>query len=278
MTERELRHYSPTGSKTTVPDFLSPLRYLNMSFPKQDENTATNTTNESGKAEAICGSGPGSSISSATDDPEAAVSANKPASSSSSSSTGGGERIGFDGPDDPDDPMNWTIRKKFSIVTNVALLSALGQMSSCMLAPAAGKVMTDFHTTDMTTGVLVVSVFMVGTAAGLLLTSGVSEVYGRCAVIHATNVLFVVFGVAAAVSSSIGQLVMFRLLQGVAAAAPPAIGGGVIGDMFVPCERGRATAMYGFGLLLGPIVGPIAGGYIAQDLGWRWVCWVISIT
>lgn len=235
------------------------------------------TTNESGKDEAICGSGPGSSMSSATDDPEAAANANKPASSSSSS-TGGGERIGFDGPKDPDDPMNWPIRKKFSIVTNVALLSALGQMSSCMLAPAAEQVTTEFRTANMTMGVLVVSVFMVGTAAGLLLTSGVSEVYGRCAVIHATNVLFVVFGVAAAVSSSIGQLVMFRLLQGVAAAAPPAIGGGVIGDMFVPCERGRATAMYGFGLLLGPIVGPIAGGYIAQDLGWRWVCWVISIT
>lgn len=226
--------------------------------------------NEKQHAEASGGSGKGSSIISAADDPEAAENTDKSARSS--------ECIDFDGPHDQDDPLNWPSRKKFSIVINVALLSALGQMASSILAPAAEQVIAEFRSTDMTIAVFVVSVFLVGMAAGLLLTSGMSEVYGRYFVIHITNVLFVVFGVAAALSRSLGQLVGFRLLQGVAAAAPPAIGGGVIGDMFVPCERGRATAMYGFGLLLGPIVGPIAGGYITQNLGWRWVCWVISIT
>lgn len=222
------------------------------------------------KAEASLESGTDSSNSSSAGDPEAADNRNTPAST--------GDCISFDGPDDQDDPLNWSCRKKFSIVVNVALLSALGQMASSMLAPAAQEVITEFRSTDMTIAIFVVSVFMVGMAVGLLLTSGISEVYGRAAVLHVTNVLFVVFGVAAAVSQSLGQLVGFRFLQGVAAAAPPAIGGGVIGDMFIPCERGRATSLYGFGLLLGPIVGPIAGGYIAQNLGWRWVCWVISIT
>lgn len=241
-----------------------------MSHLNCNQNTRMEEGSERRQAEADCESGPGSSIVSAADDPEAAENADKPARSS--------ECIDFDGPHDQDDPLNWPSRKKLSIVINVALLSALGQMASSMLAPAAGQVIAEFRSTDMTIAVFVVSVFLVGMAAGLLLTSGVSEVYGRCAVIHATNALFLVFGVATALSRSLGQLVGFRLLQGVAAAAPPAIGGGVIGDMFVPCERGRATAMYGFGLLLGPIVGPIAGGYIAQSLGWRWVCWVISIT
>lgn len=260
----------PTISKTTTRDHSNKLRSLNMSLLNCNHNTSMEEGTEMRRAEASGGSGPGSSIISATDDPEAAANRSKPAR--------GSECIDFDGPNDQDDPLNWPSRKKFSIVVNVALLSALGQMASSMLAPAAQEVITEFRSKDMTTGVFVVSVFLVGMAAGLLLTSGVSEVYGRCYVIHATNALFVVFGVAAAVSQSLGQLVGFRLLQGVAAAAPPAIGGGVIGDMFVPCERGRATAMYGFGLLLGPIAGPIAGGYITQNLGWRWVCWVISIT
>lgn len=240
-----------------------------MSDLKHDKQSPVEDRSKGVQAEAGLESGLGSSISSAADDPEAAENTNKSVDR---------ECIDFDGPDDPDDPLNWSGRKKFSIVINVALLSALGQMASSMLAPAAEEVITEFRSTDMTIAVMVVSVFMVGMAVGLLLTSGVSEVYGRAAVLHVTNALFVVFGVAAAVSQSLGQLVGFRLLQGVAAAAPPAIGGGVIGDMFVPCERGRATALYGFGLLLGPIVGPIAGGYIAQNLGWRWVCWVISIT
>jgi hypothetical protein len=212
---------------------------------------------------------PGSTISSAADDQEPA---------NTTRSTCSTDRTDFDGSSDQDDPLNWPGRKKLSIVINVALLSALGQMASSMLAPAAEQVISEFDSADPTLGVLVVCVFMVGMAVGLVLTSGVSEVYGRCPVIHVTNVFFVVFGAATAISRSLGQLVCFRLLQGMAAAAPPAIGGGVIGDMFVPCERGRATALYGFGMLLGPIAGPIAGGYITQGLGWRWVCWTISIT
>lgn len=250
-------------------DSSSHLKYFTMFDHSHDKSTPVKEERKKNQAEASFGSGLGSSISSAADDPEAIANTNKSAN---------GECIGFDGLNDPDDPLNWSSRKKFSIVINVALLSALGQMASSMLAPAAEEVITEFRSTDMTIAIFVVSVFMVGLAVGLLLTSGISEVYGRATVLHLTNVLFVVFGVAAAVSQSLGQLVGFRLLQGAAAAAPPAIGGGVIGDMFIPCERGRATAMYGFGLLLGPIVGPIAGGYIAQNLGWRWVCWVISIT
>lgn len=188
------------------------------------------------------------------------------------------ELVDFDKPFNLADPLQWPKGKKLAIVINISLLSAVGQMASSMVAPAVEQIITEFRTASLLLATLVVSVFMIGMAIGLLLTSGISEVYGRCVVIHVTNVLFVVFGVATAVSQSLGQLIGFRLLQGVAAAAPPAIGGGVIGDMFEPRERGRATAIYGFGMLMGPMVGPIAGGYIAQSLGWRWVCWVITIS
>lgn len=95
----------------------------------------------------LVGSEPGSSISSATDDPEPA-NTTRPTSST--------ESIDFDGPHDPDNPLNWPSRKKFSIVINVALLSALGQMASSMLAPAAGQVISEFQSTDPKLGVLVV--------------------------------------------------------------------------------------------------------------------------
>ncbi|KAK7736194.1 hypothetical protein SLS53_007224 [Cytospora paraplurivora] len=145
--------------------------------------------------------------------------------------------VDFDKPFDPEDPLQWPRGKKYAIVINVALLSAVGQMASSMVAPAVEQAIAEFHATSLLLAVLVVSVFMVGQAIGLLLTSGISEVYGRLAVIHVTNVLFVVFGVAAAVARSLGQLIGFRLLQAVAAAAPPAVGGGVIGDMFEPLYR-----------------------------------------
>lgn len=185
--------------------------------------------------------------------------------------------VDFDKPFDPADPMQWSPHKKISIVLNIALLSAAGQMASSMVAPSVEQIIIQFHTTNLMLAVLIVSIFLIGMAVGLLLTSGISEVYGRVVVIHVTNVLFVVLAAAAAVSGSLGQLIGFRFLQAVAAAAPPAVGGGVIGDMFEPKDRGRATSIYGLGMLMGPMVGPIVGGYITQSVGWRWNCWVIAI-
>lgn len=53
------------------------------------------------------------------------------------------------------------------------------------------------------------------------------------------------------------------------------LGGGVIADLFIPQERGRATAIFACGPLFGPVVGPVVGGFIAQRAGWRWGYWVL---
>ncbi len=45
--------------------------------------------------------------------------------------------------------------------------------------------------------------------------------------------------------------------------------------MFVPQERGAASALFGMGPLFGPVVGPVVGGFIAQRAGWRWDYWVL---
>lgn len=180
-------------------------------------------------------------------------------------------------PTDPTDPLHWPAGKKLAIVLNISLLSAMGQMASSMVAPSVQQIMAAFHTTSPTLGVLTVSIFLLGMAAGLLLTSGLSEVYGRVRVVHTTNALFVAFACAAALAKSLAQLLGFRFLQAVAAAAAPAVGAGVIGDMYAPKDRGRATGIYGLGMLMGPMLGPIAGGYVTQAVGWRWNCWVIAI-
>ena len=58
---------------------------------------------------------------------------------------------------------------------------------------------------------------------------------------------------------------------------PVKAGGAVMGDMWSPEERGQAVAIYSLAPLLGPVVGPIAGGWIAEKSTWRWVFWSTSI-
>jgi MFS family permease len=60
-------------------------------------------------------------------------------------------------------------------------------------------------------------------------------------------------------------------LAGLGGSAPLAIGGAVVGDLFDAEHRGQAIAIYALAPLLGPVVGPIAGAWIAEKSTWRWV-------
>ena len=103
------------------------------------------------------------------------------------------------------------------------------------------------------------------------------ELYGRSPIYNSTNVLFVVFTIACAVSSSLNMLIGFRLLQGMAGSAVITLGGGTVSDLFVQEERGKAIAIWSICPLLGPIVGPVMGGFLSTAVGWRWIFWVLTI-
>ena len=72
-------------------------------------------------------------------------------------------------------------------------------------------------------------------------------------------------------------MIVFRFLSGLGGSAPLAIGGGVISDCWRPEERGRAIAIYSLAPLLGPAIGPIAGGFITENTTWRWAFYAVSI-
>jgi len=108
-------------------------------------------------------------------------------------------------------------------------------------------------------------------------TTPTIEIYGRSPLYNGTNVLFVIFTVACAVSSNLNMLIGFRLLQGMAGSAVITLGGGTVSDLFVQEERGKAIAIWSICPLLGPIVGPVIGGFLSAARGWRWVFWVLAI-
>lgn len=121
------------------------------------------------------------------------------------------------------------------------------------------------------------SVFVLGFAVGPLVLGPLSELYGRVIVLQVSNLLFLAFNIGCGFATSYGQILAFRLLAGVGGSAPLAIGGGVLGDLFYPEQRGKAMGLYAMGPLLGPAIGPIAGAWIAQTTTWRWMFWATSI-
>jgi len=117
--------------------------------------------------------------------------------------------------------------------------------------------MRDFNNTNQTLGAFVTSVYLLGYAFGPLVIAPLSELYGRQIVYNVNNVLFLVFTIACAVSNSLGALITFRFLVGIAASCPITLGAGTIADM-VPLERrGSAMALWIMGPIFGPTIGPL---------------------
>jgi multidrug resistance protein len=146
-----------------------------------------------------------------------------------------------------------------------------------MFAPGVEGALAEFHSTSGTLGSFVVSVYVIGYAVGPLIVAPLSEMYGRVPLYHASNIIFIIFTVACAVSSSLPMLIVFRLFAGAAGSTPISIGGSTFGDLFRVEERGAAIAIWSMGSLLGPVTGPVAGGFPAEAIGWRWIFWLITI-
>ena len=113
-----------------------------------------------------------------------------------------------------------------------------------MFAPGVPQVLEEFQSDSSTLGSFVVSVYVLGYAAGPIVIAPLSELYGRVWLYNATNVLFVIFTVACALSTNLNMLIGFRVLAGIAGSAPLTMGGGTIADLFVQEERGKVMALW----------------------------------
>jgi DHA2 family multidrug resistance protein len=85
---------------------------------------------------------------------------------------------------------------------------------------------------------------------------------------------FTVASMLCGAAQSLEQMVMFRLLQGIFGAALVPLSQSSMLDIYPPAQRGSAMAIWGMGVMVGPILGPTLGGYLTDVYNWRWVFYV----
>lgn len=118
-------------------------------------------------------------------------------------------------------------------------------IGSSLPSGASKYIVADFNITDETKLVLPISLFLVGYVLGPLLYGPLSEQYGRRILLLIGYALFNIFAMACALAPSFNALLVFRLLNGMAASAPIAIITGTFSDVFDnPTVRGRMMAWY----------------------------------
>jgi multidrug resistance protein len=104
-----------------------------------------------------------------------------------------------------------------------------------------------------------------------------SDKVGRQPVYIITFAIYVGANIGMAVQHSYVALLMLRMLQSLGASATVAIGYGVVADITTPAERGSVLGPAMIATNLGPILGPLIGGPLADHAGWRWVFWLLTI-
>jgi MFS transporter, DHA2 family, multidrug resistance protein len=98
--------------------------------------------------------------------------------------------------------------------------------------------------------------------------------FGRKRVLSTAIFGFVAASVLCGLAQSLTQIVGFRLLQGLFGASLVPLSQGILLDIYSVEERGSAMAMFGVSVMVGPVLGPVLGGWLTENLSWRWVFYI----
>jgi DHA2 family multidrug resistance protein len=139
-------------------------------------------------------------------------------------------------------------------VANVALPHIAGSLASSV---------------DETSWVL--TAYLVSNAIVLPLSGFFSSLFGRKRFYIACVVIFTVSSMLCGFASSLGMLILFRIFQGLGGGALQPIAQAILVGSFPLRKQGMAMAVYGMGVMAAPIVGPTLGGWITDNLSWRWI-------
>jgi MFS transporter, DHA2 family, multidrug resistance protein len=144
-----------------------------------------------------------------------------------------------------------------STIANVALPYMQGTMSASQ--EEINWVLTSY----------IVSAAIMTTPTGFLAAR-----FGRTRLFVTAIVGFTLASVLCGLARSLDEIVIFRVLQGMCGAALVPLSQSVMFDIYPAEQRGRAMALWTMGVMIGPIFGPILGGWLTENYSWRWVFYI----
>jgi MFS transporter, DHA2 family, multidrug resistance protein len=117
----------------------------------------------------------------------------------------------------------------------------------------------------------VLTSYIVASAIALPISGWLADRVGRKRLLLISVVLFTIASVACATATSLGEMVLFRALQGVGGAFIVPLAQATLFDINPREKHGQAMALFGGGVMIGPILGPVIGGWLTDNYNWRWV-------
>src|SRR6185369_15543103 len=123
-------------------------------------------------------------------------------------------------------------------------------------------------------GTWVITSFGVANAISLPLTGWLTQRYGQVRLFIVSVLLFVVASLLCALAPTIGLLIAFRVLQGAVAGPMIPLSQSLLLSSYPKAKAGSALAVWGITTLVAPVVGPLLGGWITDNVSWPWIFYI----
>src|SRR3974390_2581219 len=168
----------------------------------------------------------------------------------------------------PDGSINpWVIAVTVTLATFMEVLDT--SIANVALPHIAGNLSAS---ADESTWVL--TSYLVSNAIILPLSGWMSSLIGRKRFYMTCVLIFTVSSFLCGFATSLGMLVVFRILQGVGGGGLQPSEQAILNDTFPLAKRGMAFAVYGIAVVVAPTIGPWLGGFITDNYSWRWIFYI----
>jgi MFS transporter, DHA2 family, multidrug resistance protein len=158
--------------------------------------------------------------------------------------------------------------------TVCVMLAALMQALDATIANVALPYMQGSLSATSQQANWVLTSYIVAAAISTPATGILENRFGRRRLFIASVLGFVLASMLCGAARTLDQMVLFRLLQGLFGAPLVPLAQSVLLDTYPAEQRGSAMAIFGLGVMLGPIIGPSLGGWLTDTYNWRWVFYV----
>lgn len=164
---------------------------------------------------------------------------------------------------------------RWALAALLALLGMLGPFSIDTYIPAFSGIAAAVGATPVEMQ-QTLSAYLFGFAFMTLFHGALSDSFGRRPVVLWGIAVFTLASAGCALSQNIGQLVLFRALQGLSAGAGIVVSRAVIRDMFPPAQAQQVMSQVTIYFGVAPAIAPIVGGWLFVHLGWHSVFWFLT--
>lgn len=169
-------------------------------------------------------------------------------------------------------PVERTHAEIMVVLSALLLAMFLAALDQTIVSTALPRIASDLHGLNRLSWVA--TAYLLTSAISTPMYGKISDLFGRKKIFQISIIIFLVGSMLCGLSQTMSQLIFFRGLQGLGAGGLMTLALAIVGDIISPRQRGRYQGYFGAVFALSSLAGPLLGGFLTDDLSWRWIFYV----